>query len=318
MPPAACGPVPATAARANHSPGTPYGRTVVRNAESFNSVTLLYSVQSFANFSRILSVLPTFGYAMSDRYFVESPISGETAIVTGPEAHHLIHVMRAGPGLEVVLFDGSGLEFAGRVEKVSRTEVRVAITSRKACNRELPLDLTLGVSLPKGDRQKWLVEKATELGVRRLVPLRTARSVAQPVEHALVRLRRTVIEASKQCGRNRLLEIDEPRAWTELVAEPARGASRWVAHPGGSAASEVGLVTDMSLANAPRVIAAIGPEGGFCDEEIALAAAAGWQPIDLGPRMLRIETAAIWLCALAIHAFGSPPPSSSGEAVAAE
>lgn len=255
---------------------------------------------------------------MSDRYFVESPISGETAVLTGPEAHHLIHVMRASPGLEVVLFDGSGWEFTGRVEKVSRTEVRVAIASREACNRELPLDLTLAVSLPKGDRQKWLVEKAVELGVRRLVPLRTTRSVAQPVEQALSRLRRTVIEASKQCGRNQLLEIDEPRAWAEFVAEPAGDASRWVAHPGGLAAQQIALATHASPADAPLVIAAIGPEGGFCDEEIALAQGAGWQPIDLGPRILRVETAAIWFCALAVHAFGGPSRPPEGDGVAAE
>lgn len=249
---------------------------------------------------------------MSDRYFVDSPISGETAVLTGPEAHHLIHVMRAAPGLKVVLFDGSGVEFTGRVEKVGRSEVCVAIASREQRSRELPLELILGVSLPKGDRQKWLVEKAVELGVRRLVPLRTARSVAQPVEQALNRLRRTVVEASKQCGRNRLLEIDEPRAWSEFVAEPAGAAraARWVAHPGGLAADQVGLAAGTSAAGAATVVAAIGPEGGFRDEEIALAVGAGWQLVDLGPRILRVETAAIWFCALAVHAFGGPSPAS--------
>ncbi len=170
---------------------------------------------------------------MGDRYFVETPIQGGDAVLTGPEAHHLIHVMRAGPGLEVVLFDGSGAEFTGRVEKVGRTEASIAILTREEVDRELPFDLTLGVSLPKGDRQKWLVEKAVELGVRRIVPLRTVRSVAQPVEQALTRLRRTVIEASKQCGRNRLMAVDKPRPWGEFAACPTDAARRWLAHPGG-------------------------------------------------------------------------------------
>ena len=247
---------------------------------------------------------------MADRYFADFPISGDEAVLTGPEAHHLIHVMRAAPDLEVVLFDGSGAEFVGRVVKVGRTEVRIALLSRRVVDRELPLDLTLGVSFPKGDRQKWLVEKAVELGVRQIVPLRTARSVAQPVESVLARLRRTVIEASKQCGRNRLLEIAPSQDWDHLVAWRPDAAYRLVAHPGDPTA---GAEPSLWRASGPNrawtggVIGAIGPEGGFTAEEITLAVAAGWQTVDLGPRTLRVETAAIWLAALVRGAFGSRP-----------
>ncbi len=147
---------------------------------------------------------------MSERYFVDKTISGGRVALNGPEAHHLIHVMRAAPGLNVVLFDGSGAEFPAVVQRVGRSDVELAVLSRELVDRELPFDLTLATALPKGDRQKWLVEKAVELGVTRLVPLRTQRAVAQPVEQALARLRRAVIEASKQCGRNRLMPIDAP------------------------------------------------------------------------------------------------------------
>ncbi len=273
---------------------------------------------------------------MGDRYFVETPIQGGDAVLTGPEAHHLIHVMRAGPGLEVVLFDGSGAEFTGRVEKVGRTEASIAILTREEVDRELPFDLTLGVSLPKGDRQKWLVEKAVELGVRRIVPLRTVRSVAQPVEQALTRLRRTVIEASKQCGRNRLMAVDKPRPWGEFAACPTDAARRWLAHPGGvpvhgecpefcdearedrnvplggRSAQRVAPAGGLPPATVPTILTAVGPEGGFSPEEVAVAASAGWQPIDLGPRILRVETAAIWLCALVAHAFGGGLRSPQG------
>jgi 16S rRNA (uracil1498-N3)-methyltransferase len=141
--------------------------------------------------------------------------------------------------------------------------------------------LTLAVALPKGDRQKWLVEKAVELGVVRIVPLVTERGVAQPVEQALRRLWRAVIEASKQCGRNRLLEIDEPQSWPLFVERTAGEPRRLLAHP-----------------TATATTAAIGPEGGFTDEEVALAVVAGWQLVDLGPRILRVETAAILLAAV--------------------
>jgi 16S rRNA (uracil1498-N3)-methyltransferase len=256
---------------------------------------------------------------MSDRYFVEKPIAADRVTLCGPEAHHLIHVMRATAGTRVTLFDGGGCEFSAAVERVGRADVELSILSREYVDRELPLDVTLGVALPKGDRQKWLVEKAVELGVTRIVPLRTVRGVAQPVEQALARLRRAVVEASKQCGRNRLLQIGEPRAWPEFVAD-AGATHRLMTHPGGaedswqaiasvpllrrsSAGGEASLGTACEPAVAHvaargDVCLAVGPEGGFADEEVALAAAAGWHAVDLGPRILRVETAALFLAAV--------------------
>ena len=102
---------------------------------------------------------------MSQRYFVETPITADRAVLSGPEAHHLIHVMRLPAGATVTLFDGSGCEFAARIEHVRHAEVELGILARAEVDRELPRRLVLGVALPKGDRQKWLVEKAVELGL---------------------------------------------------------------------------------------------------------------------------------------------------------
>ena len=170
---------------------------------------------------------------MSDRCFSETPIQGDQAWLTGPEAHHLIHVMRAAAGTRVVLFDGSGAEFQAEVLRAGRNDVELAVLARAQVDRELPVDVTLGVTLPKGDRQKWLVEKAVELGVRRLVPLGTTRSVVQPGPQMATRLRRAVIEASKQCGRNRLMEIAPPQDWADWVAAGPSAALRLVAHRAG-------------------------------------------------------------------------------------
>jgi 16S rRNA (uracil1498-N3)-methyltransferase len=233
---------------------------------------------------------------MADRYFVAHPITGTETLLDGPEAHHLIHVMRVRPGAAVVLFDGSGAEFAAVVEQVGRSEVRLSVSSRQQIDRELPVRVTLGVALPKGDRQKWLVEKAVELGVACLVPLRTARSVADPAAQALQRLRRTVIEASKQCGRNCLMEIAEPAPWTDFAAIGDNAAPRLLAHPGGPGLARPTRQSQTTPLPAAAILA-VGPEGGFTDEEVALAAAAGWQTVDLGARILRIETAAFLLVA---------------------
>jgi 16S rRNA (uracil1498-N3)-methyltransferase len=255
---------------------------------------------------------------MPDRYFVQPPITGEQVSLTGAEAHHLINVMRARQGAKVILFDGSGLEFLARVEQLGRNEVGLTVLGREEVDRELPLVLTLGVALPKGDRQKWLVEKAVELGVGRVIPLKTQRAVAQPVQQAVDRLRRSVIEASKQCGRNRLMEIAEPLEFSDYIDATRHQPYCLLAHPHAPHTKKnlphgedavVGCVkhTDEMVhfmhptedGELPsEAFLAVGPEGGFTNEEVDLAAKAGWHIVDLGPRILRIETAAVLLAAM--------------------
>ena len=238
---------------------------------------------------------------MTNRYYVAPPIKTDAVTLAGPEAHHMIHVMRASPGAEVVLFDGTGAEFLAKVSRIDRTRIELDVLARTETDRELSVDVTLAVTLPKGDRQKWLVEKAVELGVRRIIPLRTARSVAKPGEKALDRLRRTIIEASKQCGRNVLLEIAKPVSWADLVHSEKDAPCRLLAHPRSAPSDgEPGssAVRFLPQETPGRVVLAIGPEGGFTHDEVCLATSAAWHTIDLGPRILRIETAAILLTAM--------------------
>ncbi len=174
---------------------------------------------------------------MARRCYSETPIEGDRAILDGSEAHHLLHVLRATPGMAVTLFDGSGCEFDAEVTACKRSTVELAITERREVDRELPQPLILGVALPKSDRQRWIVEKSVELGVTRLVPLVTERSEKQGSD----KLGRYVIEASKQCGRNRLMQIADPVRWSDWLHSPAILAGavpptkprRWVAHPTG-------------------------------------------------------------------------------------
>ena len=245
---------------------------------------------------------------MSERFFSPHPITAGGMMLDGPEAHHLLHVMRASVGDEVTLFDDSGAEFKATVETLRRADAELRIVERRELDRELPFALVLGVALPKGDRQKWLVEKLTELGVTTLVPLITERCVAQPAASAVDRLRRSVIEAAKQCGRNRLMKIAEPQAWNEwiegncgsriadrglVVESEIRNPKseiktrRLLAHPSGLPLS------DLNLSQSIPTHVNIGPEGGLTDAEVAAATTAGWQSVDLGPRILRVETAAI-------------------------
>ncbi len=196
---------------------------------------------------------------MSQRFFISTPIHGSHAVLTGAEAHHLAHVMRAQPGETVTLFDGSGCEFSARIESVSKSRVELTVVERREAERESSVEITLAVALPKGDRQRWLIEKAVELGVAKLTPLVTERGVAQPTDSAIARLERAAIEAAKQCGRNRLLSISPAAQWDEYVVSVADGAVRWIAHPGGVPLSQAWSAAKTKSG----VIVAIGPEGAF-------------------------------------------------------
>src|SRR5262245_39006103 len=196
---------------------------------------------------------------MSERFFVAEPIAGQQVTLRDDEARHLATVMRLSPGDEVTLFDGTGPEFTARIVAITKHSVQCDIVARHDISRELPCEVSLAVALPKGDRQKWLVEKLTELGVNRLIPLITERGVAQPVESALDRLRRGVIEASKQCGRNHLMEIAQPCQAIDLFADRAGAETKLIAHPGGQS------LATLQLQKRSNILAAIGPEGGFTD-----------------------------------------------------
>jgi 16S rRNA (uracil1498-N3)-methyltransferase len=218
---------------------------------------------------------------MADRFHVTSEITPGYLTLSGPEAHHLT-VSRVRVGESITLFRGDGWEYPARVAELSRRDVTLEVGPGQAIDRESPHRVIALVALPKGDRAQFLVEKLTELGVAELHLLQTARTVVHPGEAKVEKLHRYVIEASKQCGRNRLLNIRPPRPWAEVLVDPALPTARWIAHPGGAGASPTG---DFAYA--------IGPEGGFTEAEVTAAVDVGWQRISLGPRILRIETAAL-------------------------
>ena len=228
---------------------------------------------------------------MTKRFFVKEPLTAGTARIEGAEAHHLVHVLRIDVGQIVTLFDGSKFEATAQVIDITNGGVDLAIQEVLAATTESAVELVLAAAVPKGDRFGWLIEKATELGVRRFIPLITSRSVVIPGEGKLDKMRRTIVEASKQCGRTRLMELAAPLAWPDFVASELASGTAWVAHPSGVPFNVLG-----ELPPGP-VVTAVGPEGGFTDAELELAAHAGATQISLGPRVLRIETAALVLAA---------------------
>lgn len=191
------------------------------------------------------------------------------------------------------LFDGRGLVATCRVVQLRKRDVTLDVLETRrtpTASREL----VLATAVPKGDRFDWLIEKATELGVTRIIPITTTRSVVDPRESKLDKLRQTVIAACKQSCRNHLMEIAAVTPWSKFIEVTEPGSHLFVAHPQGGSVEE--LLRKCASDTNP-IIFAIGPEGGFSEEEVALALSRGAGTIHLGGQILRIETAALALAA---------------------
>ncbi|MCK4685255.1 MAG: 16S rRNA (uracil(1498)-N(3))-methyltransferase [Pirellulales bacterium] len=223
---------------------------------------------------------------MSHRFFLSQTPTEDTARLEGDEARHLARVMRAKTGDTVELFDGQGTSWTATVQAIQRNHVSLRLDQKQSETIYHKPIITLAVALPKGDRQKWLIEKITELGTDSLVPLTTTRSVAEPTAAAISRLQRGVIESCKQSGRNRLLEITQPQSLHNLLTTSS-ASLRILACPDGTPMQSI------LLKPIDNILIAIGPEGGFTDDEIRTANASGFAQMSLCQNILRIETAAI-------------------------
>ena len=242
---------------------------------------------------------------MGERFFLEQPPRDGRATLVGDEARHLGRVLRGRVGDEVVVFDGSGVCWPARITAVHRDEIMLAVAAPLLPEPCPQPPLVLAVALPKGERQKWLVEKITELGCAALVPLVTVRGVAEATPAAAERLLRTALEACKQSGRTVRLEIEPPLSVADLVARRIGGSRLVVAHPAaGPVPADVGT--------AAEIVTVVGPEGGLAPEELALLDAAGGTRIGLGPHVLRVETAAVAAAARLVGSRQAQPGPHAG------
>ena len=223
---------------------------------------------------------------MSRRFYCPAPPVDGRYRLDADESKHLTRVSRHGVGDLVELFDGRGGATEARVVVASKGEVVLEAVGEPLPERSPDVTVEIATAVPKGDRFDWLLEKAVEIGVSRVVPLLTARSVVDPRGSKLDRLRRTIVEASKQSGRSRLMELSDPE---DLAAYLGReGGLRLIADPSG-----VDFDAWPTIPSGATVRLVVGPEGGLSDEETALGAGLGWTPVRIAAPILRIETAAL-------------------------
>jgi 16S rRNA (uracil1498-N3)-methyltransferase len=286
---------------------------------------------------------------MSNRFYIDPVVSifdidVGRVVLCGDEAYHFCRVMRGAVGDEIFVFDGVGGLFRGVVESIFKDKVEVRLIERIDEPIESPLRLTIAGALPKGDRQKFLIEKLAELGVYCFVPVCFERSVARADVGVIKRFKRYVIEAAKQCGRNKLMEITEETSlenfikYTQNAAKEINVAQnkeqnnkqvnkvnevagvagvaesnfirrfdflRLILHP--VSLGLVGQITPQQLLGGGlscNITALIGPEGSFTDREISSCIESGFVPLAMGARILRTETAAIAVAALLLPYAG--------------
>jgi len=223
--------------------------------------------------------------------FVRVPLGeGARVELDAGQANYLGNVLRMKEGGELLLFDGASGEWLARIAEAGKKRMALAVERRTREAEGIP-DVWLAFAPVKRGRVDWLIEKATELGVARLVPVTTQRTIVERLN--LERLRAHIIEAAEQCGRTRLPELAEPVALARFLDQRDPARPLWFADEAGgepaASAFKPGAATILT-----------GPEGGFSeDERAAIRAAPNAHPISLGPRILRAETAA--LAALAAY-----------------
>ena len=237
------------------------------------------------------------------RVHVAEPLTpGQHHTIAGDAANHIMRVLRLRPGDPLRLFDGRGGEHAARVEGFRNDAVIVEVGDHAATVVESPLSLTLAQGVSRGERMDWVVQKATELGVTRIIPVMSERTVvkldAQQGERKRRHWQGIATAACEQSGRDRIAGVDAPLPLAAFLAAVDSRATRVLLSP----------AARLRVADLPRpqgdVVVLIGPEGGLAEAEQQAARGAGFVAVRLGPRVLRTETAAVAALTLIQHHFG--------------
>jgi 16S rRNA (uracil1498-N3)-methyltransferase len=243
------------------------------------------------------------------RVYVDAPVAaGKRVVVEGSAANHIARVLRLRSGDSLTVFDGSGGEFGARIEEFRKEAVVVTVEEHRPLDRESPLPLTLVQGISRGERMDWIIQKATELGASRIVPVFTKRSVVRlddkQAERKLQHWRAITVAACEQCGRNRIPDLAAPVDFFDMLtgdssARPdSADSTRLLLSPTG----ELRIDDLQNVGKGITVL--IGPEGGLEDVEQEAAIAAGFKAVRLGPRVLRTETAAIAALTIIQRYFG--------------
>ena len=230
-------------------------------------------------------------------FFVKpEQISGDRAVITGPDVNHIGNVLRMKPGEKVLLSAGEDWEYLCGIEEITKEEVRLTVFEENRDVRELPASITLWQGLPKSDKMELIVQKAVELGVSRIVPVETKRCIVKldpkKAENRVRRWQAIAESAAKQSGRHRIPEVGMPVSFREALKEASSDQVRLIPYELAEGMDATRKIIE-EIPEDSRISVFIGPEGGFEETEIREAEALGFRPVTLGKRILRTETAGL-------------------------
>lgn len=234
-------------------------------------------------------------------------ISGRTVRIEGSDLKHLNQVLRLKKGDIIKVFDGKGTEYTARLAEVGKDKAFAVIEETHEASTEPRVRLTLYQGLPKMDKMELIIQKAVELGVYRIVPVITQRTVVQPdgqsAEKRLARWNRIAVEAAKQCGRAYVPEISKPLAMREVL-EDFGGYDLSIALYENEKKGLKELLKCYNINDVGKMALFVGPEGGFAPDEADAMHRAGIRTAGLGGRILRTETAAISGISIIMYEMG--------------
>lgn len=249
------------------------------------------------------------------RFFV-SPTAfsedGTAVAVTGEDAHHIARSLRLAVGDILTVCDGAGTVYTCRLTLIRDDRAEAEILGSAPTKTEPPFSLRLFMAYPKGDKFETVLQKAVELGATRVTPFESARCVKRPPKEKQARLTerhaRIAEEAAKQCGRGRVPAVDPPLSFEEMVCEATRAELPLFCYEGGGTLSLRAVLTSREMPASVAVI--VGAEGGFSEHEAKTLCEAGAIPVNLGPRILRCETAPAYVLSALSYAFELPDSDS--------
>lgn len=222
-------------------------------------------------------------------------------VIEGDEANHIIKVLRMKEGESLTLFDGDGNCVDGEIEKIENKMVFVKVIDRYASKTEPELKITLFQAIPKNPKMDLIIQKATELGVTKIVPVNTKRIVAKIEKEAKIeRLQKIAYEAAKQCGRAYVPIVSSPVSFDEALKMASAMDSGIIPYE----CEKDGKMSNYVSESTKSLAIFIGPEGGFEEAEVEKAISNGVKPVTLGKRILRTETAGLIASAVALYIAG--------------
>ena len=220
----------------------------------------------------------------------EDQVINNRAIISGTDYKHIVKVLRLKPGDKITLFNSNSIEYHGKIREIGKMDILVDIEHSEHINTESPIEITLLQGLPKGDKMDYIIEKATELGITRIVPVITERAQIRERDRKK-RWDRIALEASKQCGRVKPTIIENTIDFEHAVKLYGEKELSIILHVDCETLAKSYIKN--SLQAPQNIVIFVGPEGGFTDNEVLLGNKMGFISLGLGPRVLRTETASI-------------------------